>query len=177
MNGVRTTCLSCPATDMSSRRPCRPSWRFRTRQWRTLTSLFLSLVACDAALACWDEAARKYNVSAQLLYAIAKTESGLQARAINRANNNGTYDVGLMQINSSWLPRLARFGISENDLYEPCISIQVGAWILAENIRTHGMTWAAIGAYNTPNPVRGLAYARRVYANLPPELRGAWSAE
>jgi soluble lytic murein transglycosylase-like protein len=140
-----------------------------------MACLMLAVGAADAQ-ACWEQAAQKYNVSAQLLYAIAKTESALQARAINRANGDGSYDVGLMQINSSWLPKLARLGIHEKDLYEPCVSIEVGAWILADNIRTHGMTWAAIGAYNTPNPVRGLAYAKRVYANLPAELRGEWAA-
>ncbi|WAC75791.1 lytic transglycosylase domain-containing protein [Roseateles sp. SL47] len=137
----------------------------------------LAMVAAGSAHACWEQAASKYGVSAQLLYAIAKTESSLQAKAINRANSNGSYDVGLMQINSSWLPTLGRYGIREKDLYEPCVSIEVGAWILAQNIRSHGYTWAAVGAYNTPNPERGLQYARRVYNNLPQELRaglGSW---
>ena len=76
-----------------------------------------------------------------------------------------------MQINSSWLPTLRRFGIVEKDLYEPCVSIDVGAWILAHNIRSYGNTWAAVGAYNSPDPARGLQYALRVYRNLPPALR------
>lgn len=142
----------------------------------TLAGL-VAMAATGSAQACWEQAASKYGVSAQLLYAIAKTESSLQAKAVNRANNNGSYDVGLMQINSSWLPMLGRYGIREKDLYEPCVSIEVGAWILAQNIRSHGYTWAAVGAYNTPNPERGLQYARRVYNNLPQELRaglGSW---
>jgi len=123
------------------------------------------------AHACWEQAALKYGVNVQLLYAIAKTESSLTPTAVNRSNANGTYDVGLMQINSSWLPRLRQYGITEKDLYEPCVSIDVGAWILAHNIRQFGNTWAAVGAYNTPNPTRGLEYAHRVYRNLPPALR------
>lgn len=129
-------------------------------------------VACaHSATACWDEAAQKYGLNVYLLHAIAKTESSLNPSAVNRANVNGSYDVGLMQINSSWLPRLRQFGITEKDLYEPCISIDVGAWILAYNIRRFGNTWAAVGAYNTPNPMRGLQYALRVYRNLPPALK------
>lgn len=140
----------------------------RLKQWAAAA---LTLVAASCAHGCWEDAALKYGVSPHLLHAIAKTESGLNAKAINRANANGSYDVGLMQINSSWLPMLKRFGISEKDLYEPCISIEVGAWILAHNIRSHGYTWAAVGAYNTPNPQRGLLYAQRVYGNLPADLR------
>ncbi|HEX3141058.1 MAG TPA: lytic transglycosylase domain-containing protein [Rhizobacter sp.] len=123
------------------------------------------------AHACWEQAAQKYGVSVHLLHAIAKTESSLNPAAVNRGNANGSYDVGLMQINSSWLPRLRQYGIEEKDLYQPCVSIDVGAWILAHNIRQFGNTWAAVGAYNTPNPTRGLEYAHRVYRNLPPALR------
>lgn len=131
----------------------------------------LSMSAVPTAHACWEQAAEKYGVNVHLLHAIAKTESSLNPAAINRANANDSYDVGLMQINSAWLPRLRKFGITEKDLYQPCVSIDVGAWILAHNIRRFGNTWAAVGAYNTPNPTRGLQYANRVYRNLPAALR------
>jgi soluble lytic murein transglycosylase-like protein len=135
------------------------------------TMMGLSMAVTPSAMACWEQAAQKYGVNVYLLYAIAKTESSLEPAAVNRNNGNGSYDVGLMQINSSWLPTLKRFGIEEKDLYEPCVSIDVGAWILAHNIRSHGNTWAAVGAYNTPDRARGLQYAHRVYRNLPPTLR------
>lgn len=139
-------------------------------RWLVGIAAVLGAAVAPDATACWEQSAQKYGVNAHLLHAIAKTESSLNPAAINR-NTNGTYDVGLMQINSSWLPRLRRFGISETDLYEPCVSIDVAAWILAYNMRQHGNTWAAVGAYNTPDPARGLQYAHRVYRNLPPVLR------
>jgi len=95
--------------------------------------------------------------------AIAQVESGTQTHVINR-NSDGTVDIGLMQINSSWLPRLAREGISEQSLFDPCTNAYVGAWILSENIRQYGPTWSAIGAYNASSPEKRLAYARKVYA-------------
>jgi hypothetical protein len=53
-----------------------------------------------------------------------------------------------MQINDAWLPALARFGIAESHLFDACINVHVGAWILADNIRRHGYGWEAVGAYN-----------------------------
>ncbi len=119
----------------------------------------------STAQACWEEAAVRYQVSSTLLYAIARTESGLNPSAIG-SNSNGTRDIGLMQINSAWLPALSRYGISERDLFEPCTSIHVGAWILAGNIQRLGYTWDAVGAYNTPNPKLALTYIDKVRRHL-----------
>lgn len=102
------------------------------------------------ALACWDDAAQRYGVSAKLLYAIARVESNLNPKAVNRTHieRTGSYDIGLMQINSGHLSALSRHGIREADLYEPCTNIQVGAWLLSDLFSRHGATWDAVGAYN-----------------------------
>jgi soluble lytic murein transglycosylase-like protein len=44
-------------------------------------------------------------------------------------------------------PTLARYGIGEVDLQEPCINIQVGAWILRQEVDRYGYSWEALGAY------------------------------
>jgi soluble lytic murein transglycosylase-like protein len=121
------------------------------------------------AHACWEEAAKRYGINPYLLYAVAKTESGLNPSARNR-NKNGTYDIGLMQINSSWLPKLRQYGVDEKQLLDPCTSIHVGAWILAQNMQRFGNSWAAVGAYNSTRPEIGMKYAARVYKNLPPAV-------
>ncbi|WP_240160884.1 transglycosylase SLT domain-containing protein [Burkholderia sp. Ax-1719] len=112
---------------------------------------------------CIDDAAAFQHVNVSLMRAIAQVESGTQTNVVNR-NSNGTVDIGLMQINSSWLPRLAQVGITEQSLYDPCTNAYVAAWILAENIRQFGPTWNAIGAYNAASPDKRLAYAQKVYA-------------
>nr|WP_322050017.1 transglycosylase SLT domain-containing protein [Paraburkholderia bannensis] len=112
---------------------------------------------------CIDDAAAFQHVNVSLMRAIAQVESGTQTNVVNR-NSNGTVDIGLMQINSSWLPRLAQVGITQQSLYDPCTNAYVAAWILAENIRQFGPTWNAIGAYNASSPDKRLAYAQKVYA-------------
>jgi soluble lytic murein transglycosylase-like protein len=125
----------------------------------------IALLAALPAHACWEAAAVRYGVSSELLYAIARTESALDPQAVGR-NRNGTRDIGLMQINSAWLPALAAHGIGERELFDPCTSIHVGAWILAGNVRRLGYTWEAVGAYNAANPELRRAYVEKVRRHL-----------
>lgn len=111
-----------------------------------ISLLFLSGTSYAQAN-CWDHAASTFNISPQLLYAIAQQESDLNPDVIGY-NANGSQDYGLMQINSIHLPRLRQLGINEQRLKEPCISIIVGASILADMMQRYGYSWEAVGAYN-----------------------------
>ena len=142
--------------------------RFAGRRRATARlTVVLALGVALPAHACWHAAATRYGVSSHLLYAIARTESGLDPHAVGR-NRDGSRDLGLMQINSQWLPALAAHGIGERDLFEPCTNIHVGAWILAGNVARHGYTWEAVGAYNASSPARRRAYVDKVRRHLAP---------
>lgn len=118
---------------------------------------------------CWDAAGAYHGIDPWLLYAIGHVESRHNPRAVNNSNKNGTRDMGMMQINSIWLPELRRHGIASETLFNACASTYIGAWILAKNIKRYGYTWEAIAAYNvgslnTPARQRiGREYARKVY--------------
>ena len=114
---------------------------------------------------CWEQAGAAYQIHPYLLAAIAKTESGFNPRALNH-NANGTHDIGLMQINSLWLPELARHGIREADLWDPCTNLHVGAWLLHRQQLKHGNTWESVGRYHSANPGHKNRYARRVHDHL-----------
>jgi soluble lytic murein transglycosylase-like protein len=114
---------------------------------------------------CLDDAARYHRVSVQVVRAIAQQESGMRPYVTNR-NTDGSEDIGLMQINSSWLPKLGRFGITRQHLFDACVNAYVGTWILASNIKQFGPTWKAVGAYNAVSSNKQLVYANNIYRRL-----------
>ena len=134
-----------------------------TRWVITLVLMIGSSSALSSDLeACFEAAASRYHLPSSLLMAIGRAESGLRP-AVYRVNADGSEDIGVMQINAWWLPRLEAYGITRADLEEPCTNIQVGAWILAQEVIRFGYTWEAVGAYNAgPSPAR--AGMRRRYA-------------
>ncbi|MBF6028884.1 transglycosylase SLT domain-containing protein [Pseudomonas sp. P115] len=141
------------------------------RRWYKYLLFGLLMGGNQAHAYCWAEVGSQFDIEPELLQAIAAVESGYRADAMNLANRNGTRDIGLMQINSIHLPRLSQLGITEERLLaEPCLSVEVGASILAEFIQRFGYNWTAIGAYNAGSgagPEREalrMQYAQKIWA-------------
>lgn len=143
--------------------------------------MFLLLTAAGASYAakptpeaarCFREAGVRFSVDWRLLQAIAEVESGLNPVAIGLNKKDGrivSEDLGMMQINSSWLQVLRPMGITREMLLgNICQNIHVGAWILASNIAQNGVNWMSVGAYNAgfkdANEPFRMRYARKVYA-------------
>ena len=113
----------------------------------TLTALACFLASAPVHATCWEEASKAYGIPVSVLKAVAQTESGFRAEAKN-LNTNGTDDLGFMQINSAWLPKLVQYGVTRESLNDSCTNLKVGAWILSNNAKRLGWNWNAIGAYN-----------------------------
>jgi len=120
---------------------------------------------------CFQDAGAYYGVSPTLLWGIAKVESSFNPFALNK-NTNGTYDIGIMQVNSSHIPKLKKIGLEdERMLWDPCYNIYVGAWVLSHCIRQHGYTWEAVGCYNAVTSWKRVRYSQKVYKALEPYIR------
>jgi soluble lytic murein transglycosylase-like protein len=120
---------------------------------------------------CWTHAATRYRLDPVELAAHACVESRLRTDA-KHVNTDGSVDFTVMQINSRHVTRLAHYGITRNAMErDACLSIYVGAYLLADLKTRYGDTWEATGAYNAGcTTLKGAAcrkvrakYAWRVY--------------
>lgn len=102
--------------------------------------------------ACLILAAQTYSVPPAILLGIYKVEGGMVGQAVG-PNDNGSYDLGPMQINTSWIPELAeKWGVSQDEAYhyvrdDPCSNMGVTAWILNNQIYETGSLNKAIRNY------------------------------
>lgn len=128
--------------------------------------LLLSVFPSVGYSFCFDEAGLHCNVDPDLLRSIAQVESSLDPNAYNENKNKKgqvtSRDFGLMQINSSWFPRLTEFNVNETNVYEPCFNVSLGAWILSSNFASHGYNWNSVGAYNA-GFLKRTENARKIY--------------
>jgi soluble lytic murein transglycosylase-like protein len=116
----------------------------------------------DVPVICINQAAVAYHVPAPLILSIMKQENGRNGDAIR--NKNGTYDLGVLQINSRWLPTLSKYGYTRKDLqFDPCKNLMAGAWILANNLAEGKSLWSGIGDYHSHTPKYNTAYRNKVY--------------
>jgi len=128
-----------------------------------LTAILLVAVGTDAFPFCFEEAGAQYGINPQILRAIAKVESNFNPTAFNR-NTNGSYDFGLMQINSIWAPTIGKERWKR--LGDACENTKTGAWILSMCMEKYGYTWKAIGCYNSQTPDKRDRYSRMVFNQL-----------
>lgn len=103
--------------------------------------------------AIFEEAADRYNISVDLLKAVAKAESGFNPNAVSKAGA-----IGVMQL----MPATAR-SLGVTDPYDARQNIMGGAKYLKENLdRFNGNVSFALAAYNAgPNSVQK-------YGGIPP---------
>ena len=121
--------------------------------------------------ACLFLAAQTYSVPPAVLVGIYQVESGQVGQQVG-PNNNGSYDLGPMQINTLWIPELAKYwGVSESTAKkwvrdDPCTNVGVAAWILRGHIDDTGNLSKAIAHYHSRTPRYGQAYKKKVLVSM-----------
>lgn len=116
---------------------------------------------------CLLMAAQTYNVPPAVMLGIMHVEGGRVGQAVG-PNSNGTYDLGPMQINSMWMPQLARhWNVSKQTALhmvkdDACVNVNVAAWILRQRLNESGNLTLAIAHYHSKTPRFGYLYARKV---------------
>jgi hypothetical protein len=100
------------------------------------------------------------------LWGLREQEAGWLGAEV--ANTNGTHDLGPLQINSWWVPRIARLlGKPEYQVrhwlrHDACFNAQAARWIFLSGLSASGNYWKAVGAYHSPTPWRQQIYAAQV---------------
>jgi soluble lytic murein transglycosylase-like protein len=136
-----------------------------------LAAFALLLPGPASAGDCMARAALQAGVPTELILAMSYVETRWRQEAVNAANNNGSEDVCMMQINSVHYPRLAALGVTREALLaDRCVCLLVGGEILREMRAATGGSdiWSAVAAYNAgpENLAAGRPYAdqvRKVY--------------
>lgn len=118
----------------------------------------------DVPLDCINRAAILYHVPVTIILAVLKNENGRNGDAIK--NKNGSIDYGIMQINSIWLPKIAGYGYTREDIqYNACKNVEVGTWILSQSISKGKNLWSGIGDYHSHTPDHNRYYQNKIYKN------------
>lgn len=119
---------------------------------------------------CLAHTAHVESIPLAALVGILSAEGG-RIGEVSR-NQNGTVDVGPMQVNSIWAPRLRDKGIRWKRVIDNgCVNVAVGAWILRLAYDHTGNIWAAIGKYHSSSPSLAHHYQRRVWRALHHRIR------
>lgn len=127
-------------------------------------------MSASTLLACMLAVSNLHQLPPRVLPAIWATEGGRIGTV--RANANGTEDLGVMQVNTVWLPALARgTGLPEQEvrrrlIEDGCFSIAVAGAILRFHLEAErGDLLRAIGNYHSRTPELHDAYRQRVERN------------
>jgi soluble lytic murein transglycosylase-like protein len=120
---------------------------------------------------CLVAAAELYAVPPGVLLSILNVEGG-RLGAVSR-NKNETVDIGPMQVNDSWIPKLAghwRSGWGETYVAlrdDFCANIEGGAWILRLALNeAHENLWEAVALYHSHTPAHKQDYLRRIFEEV-----------
>src|SRR4051794_36687658 len=118
-------------------------------------------------VACMALVANIYSLPPRVLPSIQKVEGGWPGAIV--VNRNGSEDLGVMQVNTLWLPALRRYtGLDETVVRErlinrPCFNIAAAGLILRTYLdEARGDLMRAVGNYHSHTSPYHNSYRERV---------------
>ncbi len=118
---------------------------------------------------CLKAAAKLHQVPAGVLVLVMSVEAGRLGEVSQ--NTNGTVDIGPMQVNDTWVRKIAgHWRASPDAAYRAlrdnfCANVEGGAWILRQALdEARGDLWKGVALYHSHDPVHKLEYMQLVYA-------------
>ena len=121
---------------------------------------------------CVASASTQYGIHQNIIKSLIAVEGG---RIGTRSrNSNGTYDMGIMQINTIHTDSIKKnLGYTAQEIImDPCKNIMAGTWILWQRIKESPQKiWVAVGNYHSKTPRHRHNYLKNVedaYSRLLP---------
>ena len=117
--------------------------------------------------ACLTAAGSVYDEPPSILVILLNVEGG-RLGAVS-PNTNGTVDIGPMQVNDIWVPKVAAHWRTDvksaylalRDNF--CANVEAGAWILRMGLdEAHGDFWEGVGIYHSHDPDHKRTYLSSV---------------
>jgi soluble lytic murein transglycosylase-like protein len=121
--------------------------------------IFLFKIANASIYQDVNNASRKYSISPKILWAIMKVES--EYKKTIHVNSDGSFDIGVMQINSLWIKSLANKGF-KMDILNNKDNVNIASYILKENINKGYSLWQSVGLYHSTDKRLQAVYIKRV---------------
>lgn len=111
-------------------------------------------------ITCSIQAAVKYEIPANIMLAVAEKESGKPFLFVK--NENGTFDVGVMQFNTAYLKTLKKHGIDARHVaIKGCYPYDLAAWRITNHIENDkGDIYQKVSNYHSYTPYYNEIYKR-----------------
>jgi hypothetical protein len=118
-------------------------------------------------VSCIETAASVYRLPPAVIVILLSVEGGSLGHVSQ--NTNDTVDIGPMQVNSTWVPAVARHWLaSPSDTFAAlrdnfCANVEAGTWILRQAMdEAHGDFWGGVGFYHSHDRGYRADYLRKV---------------
>lgn len=109
---------------------------------------------------CAITAATRYSVPVNIFLAVVEKEGGKPGQYVK--NKNGTYDIGPLQFNTSYIKTLSKYGITYKSVEghdNSCYPYHLAAWRIKQHINNdNGDIYQKVSNYHSKTPFYNALY-------------------